>query len=309
MIKKILFIAVFSALVLPNVVAQEHKGESRNIVVNGSQRNFVFFTPGKVNSPMPLVIALHANGGTSKGFEKYTGFSDLAAKEKFMVMYPQGCHNTWNVSGMQPVGDIKNTCNDLSFIKELVLYAIKECNADKDNIFLFGYSRGGAMALHVSDTLAKMFRGMALVSSSITTKRAAYFGARIGLPVLLMNGTADPVIPYEGGNAQNTDLNKNYSYLHSDSLLQMFLKVNECNNEPIEAEIPDKDKEDGASALSFTWKSTINNTEIMLVKVNGGGQGIPGCGQYQAKRYIGSVCNDFNGSRMAWEFFKRNSKQ
>ena len=50
-------------------------------------------------------------------------------------------------------------------------------------------------------------------------------------------------------------------------------------------------------------------TEIMLVKVNNGGNGIPGCGQYQGKRYIGSVCNDFNGCKTAWEFFKRNMKQ
>ena len=306
--KKSIFLMLalyFSAV----AIAQDKKGVSRSIPVYGDPRSFIFYTPGASGGTLPLIIALHGNGARAKSFESYTGLNELAYKEKFMVIYPQGCHETWNIPGMAPVGDIKNTCNDLAFLKELVGYAVRECHADKDNVFLFGFSRGGAMALHLTDTLASLFRGMALVSTSLTTKRAAWFKARPGLPLLLINGTGDPTIPYDGGVSKNSDLNKNYPYSPTDSLMQAFRAVNGCSGAPEEQDIPNKDKEDGTTAQSFTWKSPINNAEFQLIRVEGGGHGIPGCGQYEGKRYIGTVSNDFNACKAALDFFKRNMKQ
>lgn len=103
-------VALFLLLALPFLVhSQEKKGDVRSIPVYGEPRNFVFYTPSTGETDLPLIIALHGNGGRMKGFETYTGLNDLAYKEKFMVLYPQGCHETWNITGMPPVGDIKNT--------------------------------------------------------------------------------------------------------------------------------------------------------------------------------------------------------
>ena len=40
--------------------------------------------------PLPLVVVIHGAFDTAKGMEKVTGFSELADRENFLVLYPNG---------------------------------------------------------------------------------------------------------------------------------------------------------------------------------------------------------------------------
>lgn len=62
------------------------------MVVDGISRSFRLRVPRSYDAarPAPLVMAFHAYYETSYDFERITRFSDVAEKEGFLVVYPQG---------------------------------------------------------------------------------------------------------------------------------------------------------------------------------------------------------------------------
>jgi polyhydroxybutyrate depolymerase len=163
------------------------------------------------------------------------------------------------------------------------------------------------MALYAAETLGKMFRGMAVVSANLSSKILAYYKTPPGLSVMIMQGTSDPVVPYEGGSVES-GFTRGVMFPSADTLALRFVHANGCTGEPTETELDDKNKEDGAKATVLEWNGCGQDAKVTLVRVNGGGHTLPGAEQYMAKRYVGGVCNDFNGSKMIWEFFRKNLK-
>lgn len=58
----------------------------KTIFVDGLKRHYFVFAPPDSREPIPVVIVLHAGGGSARRMERHTGFNDLAAKESFLVI-------------------------------------------------------------------------------------------------------------------------------------------------------------------------------------------------------------------------------
>ncbi len=70
----------------------------------------------------------------------YTGMNETAEKSEFIVVYPQGIKQDWNVGfGMS---NVKGT-NDVGFIDTLLTHLIEEFRIDEQRVFATGLSRGG----------------------------------------------------------------------------------------------------------------------------------------------------------------------
>jgi poly(3-hydroxybutyrate) depolymerase len=74
----------------------------------GVKRTYRLHLPKSVQGkPVPLVIALHGMGADGKIMEVLTGFTSLADRKGFAVVYPDGQHKIWNFWGNEDVGFIK----------------------------------------------------------------------------------------------------------------------------------------------------------------------------------------------------------
>ena len=63
----------------------------QSLIVNGSRRTYLLHVPSTFQKNYgALVIALHGSGGNGLGMEIGTGFSRLADKDGFAVVYPDG---------------------------------------------------------------------------------------------------------------------------------------------------------------------------------------------------------------------------
>ncbi len=81
-----LAVVIFASIATPaepNGGAFEH-----SVTVDGISRNYLVFAPKRFDKPLPMVLALHGGGSNARQMERYTRFSDLAAKEGFLVVYP-----------------------------------------------------------------------------------------------------------------------------------------------------------------------------------------------------------------------------
>ena len=84
------FLSLSISLVLFNAYGQGRLGDQK-MTVDGRERRYSIYIPaGLENKKYPVVIVLHGGGGDARRMASVTGFTALAEREKFLVVYPNG---------------------------------------------------------------------------------------------------------------------------------------------------------------------------------------------------------------------------
>ena len=69
---------------------------TQTLEFGGLTRSYILHLPASgASAPPPLVLAFHGGGDTAADMEPLTHFDELADKEGFLVVYPQGLDNRW----------------------------------------------------------------------------------------------------------------------------------------------------------------------------------------------------------------------
>lgn len=274
------------------------------LYVSNTKREYIIHLPPgyKKEGSFPLVIVFHGGGGNSRQIQRYMGMDAIADRENFIAVYPNGIGKQWNDGR-----DFKESIaanDDVLFINQLLDSMQKEYSIDNKRIFATGISNGGFFSIYLSYKLSHRLLAIAPVCASIPEKIYPVFYPSRPVSVLIMNGTADPLVPYNGGAVGNSRMGDRGRCTSTDSTVQRYISINKTSQTPLIEEIPDRNKRDGCIATRQTYTGGKNNTKVCLVKVKNGGHTLPGRPLYQLKIIIGKVCNDFEGNEMIWEFFK-----
>ena len=174
------------------------------IEVGGLTRTFRTYVPQGLARGAPLVVVMHGSGENGAQIRMETGyeFDRLADAHGFAVVYPNGYEGYWN--GCNIVGDYSaNTVDidDVGFLGAVADKLITEIGVDPGRVFATGVSRGASMALRLALEAPSHFRAVAAVSENMPTPenfkcRPAGHGTS---SVMIMNGTKDPLVPFDGG--------------------------------------------------------------------------------------------------------------
>lgn len=158
--------------------------------------------------PHPVIILLHGNGGTGA---QMIGALDPHVGTAIRVA-PSGYLTSWNVDGEA------SQAPDVAFIRDLIALLKTYDNVDAGKISIFGISNGSGMTnrllieldgaafqnagCQVSQMLAKMYHDSAFwfnaTGSNAYDQTLAPAKRR---RIISLNGTADPLIPYNGGTS------------------------------------------------------------------------------------------------------------
>ena len=117
------------------------------------------------------------------------------------------------------------------------------------------------------------------------------------MSVLAINGTADPLVPYDGGQVLKT----RGAVLAAPVSVATFATVAGCTA-PVTVDEPDVDPSDGATTRRTRY-TCPGKLGVELLSIIGGGHTWPGGTQYLPKVLIGPVSRDFNASERIWQFF------
>ena len=93
--------------------------------------------------PVPLVFMFHGLGG--EGADWYD-WSSLAEDSCFVVAFPSGVYNTWNIG---PEHANSHDIDDNSYIEALVDTILVDFPIDTNRIYGTGHSMGGALTNHL----------------------------------------------------------------------------------------------------------------------------------------------------------------
>jgi polyhydroxybutyrate depolymerase len=277
-----------------------------SLEVGGLKRTHTTYVPRGLAKGAPLVVAMHGSGENGAQMRKETGhgFERLADEHGFAIVYPDGYEGYWN--GCNIVGDYsanKLNIDDVGFLGALVDKLIAEIGIDPGRVFATGISRGGSMALRLALEAPSRFRAVAAVSENepVPENFKCKPTGRGTSSVMIMNGTMDPLVPFDGGEVNLFGLFiRRGKVLSSRESGQYFADLNAIAGAPGTNET---NVADGVRVEHVLWRND-SKVEVELVAIHGGGHGIPQ--PYRRHpRLLGPSPKEPNGPDVIWAFFER----
>lgn len=194
--------------------------------------------------------------------------------------------------------------DDTQFISVLLDTLIADYKADDTKIFCTGISRGAMFSYYLADALNSRITAIAPVCGGISKTMAATYSFKKPIPVLMINGTADPLVNYNGGFGKMNNRNEgndDADLLPTEVLLNKIIVLNHCNTKPAITALPDIDASDQCTETEYVFN--CNNIKVDFIKIENGGHTWAGGTQYLPKFLIGRVCNDFSATQKIFDFF------
>ncbi len=277
------------------------------ILVDGLQREYIIHLPPGFDAlkKLPVIFALHGGGGTASGAVEFYNLEPLADKNNFIVVYPNAVNKSWSIPGMNSrVKDLDTTVKDVHFISVLLDTMIANYKVDDKKVFCTGISRGAMFCYWLADVMNTRITAIAAVCGGISQTQAKAYNFAKPISVLMINGTADPLVKYEGGygilNKRNEG-NEDADLISTQELLTKIVSLNHCNQSPQMLALPDVDANDGCTETETIYE--CNNVKVDFIKIQNGGHAWPGGTQYLPKFLIGKLCNDFSATQKLFDFF------
>jgi polyhydroxybutyrate depolymerase len=168
-----------------------------HIEVGGRRRTYLHRTPLFRRTEAPLVLALHGTtqqGARMRSFGGGTldGFADAIGAD---TVYLDGWRRAWNDGRRSRYSPAqKHEVDDVSFVRAVVERYGRPTIA-------VGYSNGGQLIHRLLREAPGLFVGAATIASGMPVPEDFLLDGvdPDRVPIVLFHGTADPVVPYDGG--------------------------------------------------------------------------------------------------------------
>jgi polyhydroxybutyrate depolymerase len=304
-IVRILVTAVL-ALALPAMSpasAASRHDQTQAIQIGSQSRSYLLHLPPGPLANLPLLLVFHGGGSQGAGMLKLTGFDQLADREGFAVVYPNGLDQHWNDGRSS---DPTQT-DDVSFINALLDKLEHEYPIDARRVFAAGISNGGFFSQYLALRLTSRFAAVASVAATLGQGIAQAAGSGDPVSVLMIHGTGDPIVAYDGGPVKGR---KDYGGISAPvaETATYWATRNGCNAVPTVSALPDVDSTDRSTVTRSDYGRCKAGTGVVLYAVQGGGHTWPGGPQYAPAFLIGRTNRDFSASNVIWDFFKAHPK-
>ncbi len=285
--------------------------EPRLLDHDGLQRSYHLFVPEDVAPGAPLVLALHGGGGRGVLLDRSTrgGITREAGERGWVVAFPQGIEKGWN-DGRAPVtarDERRSAVDDVGFLTALTDELSSSHGVDAEQVFVLGISNGGHMSYRLGVEASERFDVIAPVIANHPVIWQDSVPAD-PVSVLVINGTEDPLVPYDGGMVTVFGQERG-EVMSTDQTITWWDEHDRCEGPVTTLELPDRDPDDGPRAVLETRRDCADGSEVTLVRVEGGGHTWPGGTQYLPVGTIGVVAQDFDASELIFEFFDRHVQE
>lgn len=259
--------------------------------------------------PAPLVIVLHGKEQQGKDIIERSDWPALAIREHFSAVFPDAMHREWNdIRAPEGLEIANGNSDDIGFLMALIDRLVAQGIADPQRVYVAGVSNGGAMALTMACVRAPRIAAAASAIMNLTEFFGAHCRPSQPVPVLLMNGTRDPVVPYSGG------LGARWfpagGYWSTRKSLEFWRKIDGCGLQDKDRErLPDKDSSDNSRVTRIT-SMCAPDLDVVLYEIEGGGHRVPGWRSdarltWLVDKGLGAQNHDIDGPEATWNFFKR----
>lgn len=278
------------AMALPGLLFNHTNGR---LVSAGEKRSYLLYVPANYepSRPVPLVISLHGYADWPANQMRLSRWKRLADQHGFLVVYPCGIDHPlrWRIRN----AGHDDPLQDVRFISDLIDHLGSKYNLDPARIYANGLSNGGGMSFVLACTLSERIAAIGSVAGAYLFPWDDCHPART-MPVILFHGTADPVVPYQGGPSRSFDL----PFPAIPNWVAALARRNGCMDPP--AELPSQ-----GAVSGVRYSGPDPDAVVVFYTIAGGGHTWPG-GGFLPEGFVGPTSREIDATQTMWDFFQEH---
>jgi poly(3-hydroxybutyrate) depolymerase len=185
--------------------------------------------------------------------------------------------------------------DDVAFFNQMLDELGTKFSVDTSRIYAAGLSEGGFMSLRLGCALGDRIAAIAAVGAAMP-KTMICLPPR-PVPLVMINGTSDPIVPFGGGTEHNMSL----ATVSVEDSAKAWAKIDRCEEKPEKSKLSGQGK-GGTETKVDTYNGCQQNASVILYSVKGAGNTWPGGEQYEVEKTIGKTSPDLNANEIIWSF-------
>jgi len=281
----------------------EYSGTLR---LDDRERQFIISTPpgATADEPRPIVFFFHGAGGSAEQAAATYGWIEKAKAERFFVVFPQGLGakpdapssflrnpSIWRDERSGVPGPV----DDVHFFSTLLDKLETVLPIDRRRVFITGFSNGAGMTFTLGAHFSDRIAAIAPVSSQsfVTTGQLAR-----PLPVYYLVGTADPLVPFQGGTT-TLPWGVTRTMPPVQDSADQWARLNGCPTTP-------QTVSDTHGVRLLRYGPSREDSEVLFTIVEGNGHHWPKTVEPLPAAIAGPSLDPFSATDRIWEFFKRH---
>ena len=263
---------------------------TQSFTFEGNARTYELYVPRSYDGtrPVPVVFNFHGFGSNATQQMAYGNFKSLAEQHDFVIVAPNGQGSKlgqhFNLTGEPGLQ------NDVTMVLSLLDHVESTFCIDTHRIYSTGMSDGGAMTSVLACVASNRFAAFGPVA--VVVAPATCIDHSVAIEVF--KGTADPVVPYNGGRVNCCG---NPQVASTPAAMAQWAKHNKCAPTPNEVRL-------GSEVRRQTWTGCTG--AVVFYIIDGGGHTWPGS---IPLRSLGLTTTQVNASNTLWAFFAAHPLQ
>ncbi len=305
------------ALVIAGLLPTAHAAEPfspEKITVDGLEREYLIHLPKTQGKTAPgVILLLHGHLGNihelvGQGHNRsapYRNLLPVADRENLILVAAQGEKGRDRKTGWNDCrgdADTNPATDDVKFLESIIDRLVAGVGADPKRVFVIGTSNGGMMALRMAIERPDRVAAVAAIVGAMPAKSKCV-APSMSVPVLLVNGTADPLLPWDGG-PMGVGRGERGSVLSAEASIAAWRRLGGFGAGRTET-LRDIDGSDGSTVVRTVYPAS-GAPRLALYRIVGGGHSEPTRGTRYAKWYqrlTGAQNGDIEGVEEIWNFF------
>ena len=232
---------------------------NESLSVGSVTRTYILHVPNGYTgkTPVPFVIDFHPLFGTGSSEESTSGYSSLADQEGFVVAFPDGIDNAWNIG---PCCTTSRTVDDIGFAKAVIVAVAGAGCIDPKRVYATGWSMGGGMSYYLACNAADTFAAIAPASFNLLEASQEPCAPARPVPEISFRDTGDQVVPYDGGATQPPNgLPITIDFVGAHATFQKWAQLDGCSG---------AQGTDGNGCATYT--QCADGADVTLCTIQGG---------------------------------------
>ncbi|MBB3048311.1 polyhydroxybutyrate depolymerase [Litorivivens lipolytica] len=278
--------------------------QSLSLQHGGIERHYHLYKPAKLPPNPPLLLVFHGSMGSGESMREMSArqFDRLADEQGLLVVYPDGFDRHWNDCRASASYEAnRQNIDDVGFVRQLITELIQRHGVDSEQVYGTGLSNGGHMVLRLALETPELLAGYAPIVANLPVDANLDCDKR-GAPVniALIEGTNDPVNPYDGGLVKLLWDESRGEVLSAAATAQYFAGLVVYGEGPEPFDLADTDASDSGYITAQLWYGKSHR--VGLFTMQGGGHVLPSVDARFG--ILGGDIRDLDAADLIWAFLR-----
>ena len=263
----------------------------------------------RLTGPLPVVVVLHGAFSTARQMDQWAEWTALADREGFGVVFPEGIGlfgklQHWN-AGHCCGRAVQQGWDDMAFLDAVVDHLAARPGVDAKRIRMVGFSNGGMMVQRYAAARPERLAAAAVVSGALNSMETPEAQPWVlpapakAVPMALIHGTADVVVPIAGGAP--LDGRNERIYASFDEAIDFWARVHPSIG-PVE-----RTKSHAGAVRADTYRDENGRAVLKAYRLEGWGHQWPGGSMIRALPDDHPL-QGFDAAQAIWDFFEDATK-